>query len=595
MFNVIKKLWTLFTYQQKRQILQLQIFVVAISIFEIVTIGSVAVFMQVIGNIEEASHYPVLEDIYHLLDNSQEKLVITCAIVLISILSIGTMLSVFMTRKINRHAFSIGRQIAVQLFSYYQHQNWLYHTQVNSSWIINRTLTETDRISFSVLFPLLSMIARLILITLIVITLITYNPYVTIGGGVLFISGYLSVFYFAKPRLSRNSVRISKANQERVRSLNEGFEGIKNVLLLNKQNYFISQFRRSSDVKTEAHASNMTLGLVPRYMMEWLAYVSMAFLVLLFLVLQKKELSELIPILTLYGISAFKLLPALQQIYMYLAAIKGNMSIIDDLEEDVIASGKMNWKEDQKAEPIPFREKIELKNINFTYPKKEINAIDNISIELCKNQSIGFVGPSGSGKSTLIDILSGLIEVDSGQFLVDGVDIKDNLTGWRKNIGYVPQTIVLTDSTIAENIAFGVPYDKINFEQVNKAIKLANLEDLIENLDDGINAKIGERGVQLSGGQRQRIGIARALYTDVDILIFDEATSALDGITEKLIMKAIQNIGKQKTIVLIAHRLKTVQSCDQIYFIRDGKLEDRGTYQELLSNNNGFREMAKVS
>ena len=595
MFNVIKKLWTLFTSQQKRQILILQIFVVAISFFEILTIGSVAGFMHLVGNIDEVSQYPVISDVYALLENNPERLVTTCAVAMMVILSSSAVLSIFTTRKINRNAFSIGRQIAVQLFAYYQHQNWLYHTQVNSSWIINRTLTETDRLSLSVLFPVLSMFARLILVSLIVITLFTYNPLVTLGGAALFVSGYVSVFFLSKSRLTRNSQLISKANQERVRNLNEGFEGIKDVLLLNKQRYFTRQFRTASSDKSEAHASNITLGIAPKYMMEWLAYVSMAMLVLFFLVIQKQQIADFIPVLTLYGISAFKLLPALQQVYIYSSAIKGNLSIIEELADDVIASGKLNWEAKEKIEPVTFNDKIELKGINFTYPNKEKRAINELSIAVHKNQSIGFVGPSGSGKSTLIDILSGLVVADKGQFLVDGVNIKDNLLGWRQNIGYVPQTIVLTDSSVAENIAFGVPYEQINFAQVNKAVELANLEDLIASLEDGIDTKIGERGVQLSGGQRQRIGIARALYNDADILIFDEATSALDGITEKLIMKAIHNIGKQKTIILIAHRLKTVQACDQIYFIRDGELEDQGTYQELLENNTGFREMAKVS
>jgi ABC-type multidrug transport system fused ATPase/permease subunit len=248
---------------------------------------------------------------------------------------------------------------------------------------------------------------------------------------------------------------------------------------------------------------------------------------------------------------------------------------------------------DAKKTYLHPKEKIALENITFTYPGKTEPALSQLSLLIPANTVTGIVGPSGSGKSTLIDILLSLIDPQDGQLMVDSHIINnDNRRSWQNSIGFVPQSIFLSEGTIAENIAFGIPKKQIDLEQVQKVLKLAHLSELVESLDDGIDAKVGERGVQLSGGQRQRIGIARALYNKAEVLVFDEATSSLDGITEKMIMDAIDNFTGQKTIILIAHRLKTVQKCDQIFYINNGKVAGHGTYQELIEKNEDFKNMA---
>jgi HlyD family secretion protein len=242
------------------------------------------------------------------------------------------------------------------------------------------------------------------------------------------------------------------------------------------------------------------------------------------------------------------------------------------------------------------KQKISLENITFSYPQKEKSALNSVDISIPVNSIIGIVGPSGSGKSTLIDILIGLIKPQQGNLKVDGEIINNkNCRLWQNTIGFVAQSIFLSEGTIAENVAFGVSKDQINTKKVHHALKQAHLSELIESLEIGIYTQVGERGVQLSGGQRQRIGIARALYHEAEVLVFDEATSSLDGITEKMIMQAIQNFKGQKTIILIAHRLKTVQKCDKIFFIEDGKVIDQGAYEELIKTNAKFKKMAAHS
>ena len=239
------------------------------------------------------------------------------------------------------------------------------------------------------------------------------------------------------------------------------------------------------------------------------------------------------------------------------------------------------------------KKQISLENVSFGYPGKEELVLSQINISIPVNKVIGIVGPSGSGKSTLIDILLGLIEPKSGFLKIDGKIINNqNLRCWQNSIGFVAQAIFLSEGTIAENIAFGLPKSQINFKQVENVLKLANLEKFVKGLKNGVHTKVGERGVQLSGGQRQRIGIARALYHQAEVLVFDEATSSLDGITEKMIMQAVHKFSDKKTIIMIAHRLKTVEKCDQIFFIEGGKVADQGTFQELIETNESFKNMA---
>lgn len=262
-------------------------------------------------------------------------------------------------------------------------------------------------------------------------------------------------------------------------------------------------------------------------------------------------------------------------------------------EEDLSVSSNVQCNQ---VFNIAKTKNIRLNNVSFTYPNKDISALNDININIPVNTTVGFVGESGSGKSTTIDILLGLISPTIGQLMLDNVVIDDkNRQFWQKNIGFVPQSIFLSEGSIAENIAFGLRKEDIDLDKVHNAVKLAHLESLVESLSEGVNTKVGERGVQISGGQRQRIGIARALYNQADVLVFDEATSALDGITEKVIMNAINELSGQKTIVLIAHRLKTVKNCDIIYLMEQGKVVEQGTYQQLINNNSTFKEMAKYS
>jgi HlyD family secretion protein len=303
-----------------------------------------------------------------------------------------------------------------------------------------------------------------------------------------------------------------------------------------------------------------------------------------------------LPLLSVYALAGFKLLPAFQQIYTSISQIRGNLVAFEGLRDDLRASARTSFQSTLKengGEHLTPRKSIELKNIQFTYPGKAEPALRDLTMTIGVNQAIGLVGASGSGKSTVIDILLGLIHPETGELMIDGSPVKkQQLRAWQNSLGFVPQSIFLADSSIRENIAFGLPPELVDEEKVQRAATMAHLDELLAELPDGLRTRVGERGVQLSGGQRQRIGIARALYHDADVLILDEATSALDGVTEKLIMDAIHDFSGKKTIIMIAHRLTTVKQCDAIFMMAQGEVVDSGTFDELAARNLVFQRMA---
>ena len=448
--------------------------------------------------------------------------------------------------------------------------------------------TETLRVTGAVLVPLVHVNAKIVLAVLLSISIFIYDPTVAIIGLSLFAFTYFIIFRGVRMRLAKYGEAVSDVNESRFRLMNEGFGGIKDVLILGRDNDFIKRFNITGNILAHSQGSSTALIQAPRYLMELIAFGSMIALILYLIVSHNGNLGMILPILSVYAIGSIKLLPAFQQIYSSFAVIRANIAAFESIQYDLNNSFKTNpsiQKIDQSY--LNPNKSICIENVTFSYPNKEEPALNNLNMLIPVNSVIGIVGPSGSGKSTLIDILLCLIKPQQGQLKIDNIIINDqNSRSWQNTIGFVAQNIFLSEGTIAENIAFGIPKNEIDFNQIHKALTLAHLNDLIESLEKGVHTKVGERGIQLSGGQRQRIGIARALYHKAEVLVFDEATSSLDGITEKMIMEAIHDFSGKKSIILIAHRLKTVQKCDKIFFIDKGKVVDNGTYEELIEKMN---------
>ena len=305
-------------------------------------------------------------------------------------------------------------------------------------------------------------------------------------------------------------------------------------------------------------------------------------------------LQNALPFITLYLFAGYRLIPSLQEIYSSFGKLRFVKRPLSDIYEDSTNLIQIKYAKNEKQVSINLKESLTLKNINFTYKDTTEKIINNLSLKIEANKKVGLVGETGSGKSTIIDIILGLLEPQSGIIKVDNKIIDpSNFKFWQSNIGYVPQEIFISDEDIISNIAFGLKKENIDQEKVISAAKIANLHNFINSLNDGYKTKIGERGARLSGGQRQRIGIARAIYNEPSVLILDEATSSLDNLTEKKVMKAVDNLTNKMTIIIVAHRLTTVKNCDEIHFFKNGSIADSGNYESLIKTYKTFRDMAK--
>lgn len=596
MYRIIKQLFGLLTTKQRKRFYVLQILVILMAVMEIAGVASIIPFMALVGNMGQLQEDTIIAQVYEASGiTSESQFVFTLGFIVLIMLFLSAMVSMLTIWILSMFANKIGSEIADRLYTHYLKQSWLFHASGSSAQLTHKIAVETQRVTGGILMPLMNMNARIVLALFIIISIFFYDPKVAIIGFLIFTSAYFFIFKVVKKYLQLNGEIISEVNEKRFRLMNEGFGGIKDVLLLGRDVDFIERFNKTGIRLAVSLGTNAALAGIPRYFMELIAFGSMILMVLYLITNHDGNLGIILPILSVYALGAVKLLPAFQVIYANIARIKANSAAFESIKQDLTYSTqtKLTIPKPEQSYIRP-KENISLENITFTYPNIEVPALNHLNMLMPVNTVIGIVGPSGSGKSSLIDILLGLIEPQQGQLKVDNTVINNkNCRSWQNTIGFVAQNIFLSEGTIAENVAFGIPEDQINLNQVHHALKLAHLDEFLQSLENGINTRVGERGVQLSGGQRQRIGIARALYHESEVLVFDEATSSLDGITEKMIMEAINNFIGKKTIIMIAHRLKTVQKCDKIFFIDKGQIVDEGTYQELIEKNEYFKNMAE--
>jgi ABC-type multidrug transport system fused ATPase/permease subunit len=600
MFKIVKHLFSILKTSQRRQFYLLQVLVIVMSLTQIVGVASIVPFMALVGDVSQLQQDNFIAEVYRFSGlTSESQFVFWLGLGVLIMLIIASIISMFTTWRITLFANKISVEIADRLFTHYLNQDWLFHASGSSAQLTKQIATETLRINHGILMPFMHLNANVVFVLSMSISIFIFDPIVAIVGVVIFALSYSLIFKLVSITLLKNGRSISEMYEKRYRLMNEGFGGIKDVLLLGRHSDFIDRFYKTGVVFAYSQGVNNALGHVPRYFMELIAFGSMIGLVLYLFTSYDADLSSILPILSVYAIAGMKLLPAFQGIYNSLASIKASTGAYEAIRQDLIDSSEIKptinkFKASKKEKSyLNPKNRISLENVSFRYPGKNELVLNQLNISIPVKKIIGIVGPSGSGKSTLVDILLGLIEPQKGSLKIDGAIINNqNRRSWQNSIGFVAQAIFLSEGTIAENVAFGLSKDQINFNQVDNALKLANLEEFVKDLKNGVHTKVGERGVQLSGGQRQRIGIARALYHQAEILVFDEATSSLDGITEKMIMQAVHKFSNEKTIIMIAHRLKTIEKCDQIFFIDEGKVADQGTFQELIEKNEKFKNMA---
>lgn len=599
--QVVKELFLLLSPVQRKRFYKLQILVFFMAVMELFGIASIGPFMALVADPQLVKENYIAARLFDISGvGSTSQFLFLMGLCVLLTLALASIISIVTTWRLSLFAMQIGTEISDRLYSYYLSQSWLFHVERSSPQLIKNVTTESLRVTNFIILPLTQLNARAVLAVVVSVAIVFYSPIVALVGLAVFLAGYFFIYKLVRRRLAYYGELISDTNAQRFRLMNEGFGGIKDLLLLNRSQYFINQFDSSGKKLARAQGINGALSQVPRYFMEFIAFGAMLVLILVLLKIYDGALIHVLPILAVYALAGFKLLPSFQRIYAAFSQIKGNTAAFEAIKNDLRASQKNEpiYQDDNQqlnAKKINIKNStgIYLNNVSFTYPGSKTFAVNGVTLTIPLNTAVAFVGESGSGKSTLIDMVLGLIHPVSGELMLDETLIdKHNIAAWQANIGFVPQNIFLGEGSIAENIAFGIEASDIDYGKVKKAIALAQLEELVNSLPGGLETKVGERGVKLSGGQRQRIGIARALYSNASVLIFDEATNALDGITEKIIMDSIHKLSDERTVILIAHRLKTVQQCSRIFLMDKGRLVDQGSYIELLERNDKFNKMA---
>ena len=481
-----------------------------------------------------------------------------------------------------------GADLSINIYRHTLYQDYSVHVSRNSSEVINGIITKTQTVSKGVFGPILNLISTSVTILGIIAVLLLINVTVTLTAFIGFGSLYLIVMYLTRRNLRENSQHIAEKSDLMVKSLQEGLEGIREVLINNNQQFYTELYRSSDLQMRRASWRNEMIYSSPRFGMEGVG-ISIVAIFAYSATLNLGGIDQFLPILGAFVLGAQKLLPAIQKAYASYSRVKGSkyslLDVITLLDQPLPVS-----VDEQSPDYFPYDNSIELNNLSFRYSEESPWILKNINLEIPKGSVVGVVGTTGCGKSTLLDLIMGLLPPSVGEVKVDNVSLKaDNKRSWQAHISNVPQHIYLSDGTIEENIAFGLPSDEIDHERVLEAAKKAQLSDLIEKWEKGYQTLVGERGTRLSGGQRQRVGLARAFYKQTDVLILDEATSALDDETELAVMDSIESFDEELTVVIIAHRITTLKSCDMIIKLGSDYTMQTLSYEELinLKNNEG--------
>jgi len=596
--NSLIKLFNLLDYSQRRKLLFLQFLVFFMSCMEVISVLVIGPFMALLGNTESIYAPGIINSTFAYLGfASDREFIIFCGFMVLLIMITSACFSLYTTKVLYQFGSSIGGSISNRLFKHFLVQPWLFHSKHSSSNLIHRVINESQRLTFAIIHQALTFNAKIAVVLLMSIAVIAYDPIISMFALTIFSLSYFLIYKFSESRLNRASKSLAEDQALRLKTASESFGGVQNIILNRTQLYFIDSFKKSTDQYYLSWGNSQILSIMPKYLLEVLALGSIIVLVLFLFLSGNQNLNTILPTLSVFALAGYKILPALQAAYYSFSIITANISAFDSIESDLVNSNDLKTDDlnygSSTNSYLEFKNKLVFKDISFAYPESQKNVLNKVSFEVPAQKTIGIVGPSGAGKSTMIDLILGLISPTSGKFMADNINIdQSNIKKWQGNIGFVPQSIFLSDSTIKENIAFGIDIESIDEQKILNAANLANIIDFVSELPDGINTMVGERGVQLSGGQIQRIGIARALYNNPKVLIFDEATSSLDGISEKLIMEAINKFSGLKTIIIVAHRLETIKNCNSIFLLRDGKILDNGSYDELLKRNLIFQEMA---
>ncbi|MGF1588776.1 MAG: ABC transporter ATP-binding protein [Pleurocapsa sp.] len=589
----------LYVLEGKRKgLLSLLLVFALTSVLEALGIGLIGPFLNIASNPEFIQKISLLDWVYQRLDLEGTQVIAVLGIGIAIIFCLKSLLYFLSWAKIYQYAAELNQLLITRLLNAYLTVPYTFHLNKNTATLIKNILIETSTFTGACILPLLkATVDFIVLLFLLLVLAKTDLLLLAMIAGILL--PIFILFNLLGNKFKQWGKVKSESKQEMIRILNHGLGGLKETRVIGCESYFKTKMAQEAREFARADSLFSTSQMLPRILIETALIVFVMLFISLSLVFFEQNMEELTGTMGVFAIASMRLIPATSQLFSSINQLRNsnyavNMLYLDLKEIDAQGINKLIQLKPnsstsssvslpkEPASTMTFNDYIELDRITYGYEQSSQLAVKDVSLRIKKGQSIAFIGKSGSGKTTLVDIILGLLEPKAGDILVDGKSIYNNLRSWQNMIGYIPQSIFLTDETVERNIAFGVPDHLIDPQRIQKALQAAQLEELITQLPKGIKTEVGERGIRLSGGQRQRIGIARALYHEREILVLDEATSALDNETERLVSEAIKSLAGAKTLIIIAHRLSTVEHCDRVYLLEKGRIVKSGSYPEVV-------------
>ena len=581
------KIWAVLTPVERRRTVVLLGLMFIGMILEMLSVGLIVPALVVLTQRDVVARYPQAQVFFEMLGTpSPQSIVIGGLLVLVMAYVVKAGFLAFLTWRQARFVFGLRARISQQLFAVYLSHPYSFHLQRNSAKLVATAVTEVGQFMQNGMIPGMLLLTESLVVFGLCSLLVVVEP---VGAAIVL--GVVGTASWGFYRLTRSRIsRWGKARQHHdrlsIQHLQQGLGGSKEAKLLGREGEFLAQYRIHNTESCRIGGAMYMLQQLPRLWLEVLAVSSLAILVISML-LQNRALETVLPTLGLFAGSAFRLMPSVNRVLSAVQSLRYGLPAIDVLHKELGLGVQQTGNVSSPS--LTFDSTLEVAGVTYAYPGNTEPALYDISLVIRRGESIGFVGSSGAGKSTLVDLLLGLLTPSTGQVRVDGQDIQLNLRSWQGQIGYVPQSIFLTDDTLRRNVAFGLPNAQIEDAAVLRAIRAAQLEELVRSLPDGLETIVGERGIRLSGGQRQRIGIARALYHDPSVLVLDEATSALDTATEDGVMQAVTALHGMKTVIIVAHRLSTVAHCDRLYRLQQGRVVEERMPRIVVSNQPGLK------
>ncbi len=579
MKKILKKMNVLLDGKQKAKMGGIVVLMIIGAALEACSIGLVIPIITTLLDPEAVNGEGYLGDIYRFLGmKSTSQFTIVMLLVIIAAFVVKNVFLYFQNvvqlRFVYTNQFATSRRMMIN----FMERPYEYYLNADTS-VIQRSITSDVNNMYGLILSSLQLLSEIIMFLVLVIVLMTQDPMMILTIALLLVIVLLVIKCILKPIM----IKAGEDNQEYYSGLykwiDQSVMGIKEIKIANKESYFINEYSKCGAGYVGAVQKYNIYNATPRLLIETVCIAGLV----LYLILQiasGKEVAAMITQIGVFAVAAMRLLPSANRINNYLTSISYFepffMGVSDNLQEE-INDRNVNYDAEayearKEIKKLPVLKKIELKDIVYKYPNTDVLIFNQADMVIPVGCSVGVVGTSGAGKTTIIDVLLGLLNIQEGSILADGVEVREHYEEWLKNIGYIPQTIFMIDASIRKNVAFGVPDEEIDDNKVWQALKEAQLDEFVKGLPEGLDTGIGERGIRLSGGQRQRIGIARALFEDPEVLVLDEATSALDNETEAAIMDSINRLHGRKTLIIIAHRLQTIEKCDMVYRVENGQI-----------------------